>query len=62
MFGMKKAPSKSIHELRNDAMAQVNAAVAAALDAQVDLRQLANLLEDHVENLRVRDACTRPII
>jgi hypothetical protein len=62
MFFKKQPPSKpSVHELRHQAIAQVNAAVANAIDAKVDLRQLANLLEDHVETIRMRDATTRPL-
>jgi hypothetical protein len=61
-FGTKKAPSTpSVHELRQQSVAKVNAAIAAAIDAKVDLRQLANLLEDHVETIRMRDATTRPL-
>jgi hypothetical protein len=62
LLGKKHPPKPSAHELRQQAIAKVNDAIAAAIDAKVDFRQLANLLEDHVENLRMRDACTRAVI
>jgi hypothetical protein len=62
MFSFKQKPQPTVHDLRQQAIASVNAAVANAIDARVDYRQLANLLEDHVENLRLRDAMTRPVI
>jgi hypothetical protein len=62
MFDIKKQQSRpTAYRSKQHFTAQLDAAIADAIASQIDLRDLATVLEDKAQGLRVRDACTRPI-
>jgi hypothetical protein len=58
MFFQKKPPTKFHHAVFR---ALLDAAVDDAIAARIDLRILADQLEDKAQSLRFRYACTAPL-